>query len=183
MTYDPARDAEFLLHHPLLDIFGDSPLRSTAPVGGPSIEADEILVLVDFQTLFRAVNDSPTILAAKLQVSEAVAAGRPIVVLEFTGRGPTHPFVAELLLRYDRVVVRSKMVWDGGDLVLEACAHHNFRAPRFKVIGVNTNECVQATAETLAKQAVVTVVKSACNSDKCNDWDAIAAIPNVVLTD
>jgi nicotinamidase-related amidase len=182
MTYDPARDVELYLH-PLLDVFGDPPLRSTAPVDGTLIEADEILVLVDFQTLFRAVNDSPTVRAAKQQVEEAVAAGRPIVVLEYTGRGPTHPFVAALLLCYERLAVRSKATWDGGELVLEACRHHNFRAPTFTVIGVNTNECVQATVETLAKTAGVKVVKSACNSDKCNDWDVFESIPNVVLTD
>ncbi len=140
---------------------------SRVDVAHPS--GDTTLVVVDMQPKFMA-SKFPRILAAvQLQIKKAIAAGWSVVVLEFENHGATHlSLMNHLVGQYDRHQVASKNEDDGAEVVLEVCHAHRFGDNKFRVCGVNTNACVEATVLGLLDrqpQCQVELAIEACAND------------------
>ena len=151
------------------------------------------LVVVDMQPDFSASNDPNTRTAVEWEVRKAIKRGLPVVVLEIPyfspidedGLEPTHRSIMNLLSGYKRYQVVQKRWSDGSSHVISSCEDHMYGQQRFRVCGVNTDECVLQTVLGLARRlpmSKIKVVKNACNAAVDRDcWDKFLVAPNVKL--
>ena len=133
------------------------------------------LLIVDMQPYFDAANHKATISNIVEEIEKAKKQRIGIVILEFSGYGPTHAKIKKALVRYSRVAVYQKCDDDGSVEARRAAKKRGFDPDHWRVCGVNTDCCVAATVTgLLSKGCKVDVVCRACNSDagKAYSWDA-----------
>lgn len=125
------------------------------------------LVVVDMQAKFDASLEHKVQEHCKRAIAKAVKNKAAIVFVEFAHYGPTLPNLTKVTRGYDKVYHATKRDWDGSSQVLELVKKHNLFANKFRVCGVYTECCVQATVEGLhqeTKHAKIQLIESACNS-------------------
>ena len=168
---------------------GSVPTSSLVPA--PSLSSSPYtLVIVDMQPGFPASNQVTTIRACEQLILESVRLGYPIVVLEFEPTsmlGTTHGQLMRKLEggRYNKYVVETKRADNGAPEVLRACQSRGFATRTFRVCGVNTHACVQATVTGLASaepSAIIQVIQEACNDGGGSLWSAFQRLDNVLLS-
>lgn len=125
------------------------------------------LVVVDMQAKFPRSLEGTTLLHCKRAVQKAIKNRADIVFLEFNNYGPTLPALTKLTQGYDRVFHASKGDWDGSPQTLLLAKQHNLRTNKFRVCGVYTECCVDATLEGLRKKkplAKIELIHKACGA-------------------
>ncbi len=129
------------------------------------------LVVIDMQQGFPAARDAVLQQNVYQEICAAKASGCAIVFLEFVSvypdYGTTFRMLAELVNGYARSTVVTKSDDDGSKQVIEACHQGSYTMKKFRLVGVNIDMCVLATAKGLVAelpQGRVVVVKEACNS-------------------
>lgn len=156
-------------------------------VGNPVWRVPYTLVIVDMQTWFKGARDEQTIDACMRQIGRAIRAQCPIIVLELkpiSQCGTTDRRLLAMLKNYIKHTVVLKDKNDGSAEVLAACQRHHFGTRSFRICGVNTHACVQATVSGLASKCCYSqleVVREACNDCMGNQWERFDCAPNVVL--
>ena len=122
------------------------------------------LVVLDVQVYFEAASSFKLISNCKREIRKAINNKAPILLVEYINCGRTSDEILEVLSKYDNKFIVIKTTDDGSFKILEAIAH--FHLPnKIRLIGVNTNACVYATAKGLVKKSCeVNVIADACNS-------------------
>ena len=76
--------------------------------------------------------------------------------------------------------MRAKAQMDGSDRVVDVCLKEGYQPQLFRVCGVKSRACVEATAVGLATRfphSIVEVLTGACNQDNGNDWSIWNGFP------
>ncbi len=131
------------------------------------------LVVVDMQTQFRASRKRKTINACKEAIVQAINDEAIIVFLEFLGCGRTMKSLFDLTDTYENVFFVRKEGCDGSAeiKILNDVLH----VEHFKVVGVNTDMCVEETVfgiNEVYPEAVIEIIEQGCNSE-CNHEQGI----------
>jgi nicotinamidase-related amidase len=142
------------------------------------------LVVVDMQEYFVDTNKKLVVKNCIKEVESAVKNNAHIVFLEYDGHEGTLPIFMEPVNNYHSFAVKKKCDDDGSAEVQKAVHENGFMVGRFRVIGVNTDWCVQATVRGIRKRfpnSFVEVVKDAChsNDDHARGIRMIRSIGNV----
>ena len=172
----------------------------------PALSAEigrNILVVVDMQMGFQAALEPWLLDAVEAEVCQANQAMWSIVALEFLCANPlrfygnTHDRIVraaqtkaaktkaalpqkEKADDRQRFFMRAKAQMDGSDRVLDVCMKEDYQPRLFRVCGVKSRACVEATAVGLARrfpQSNVEVLTHACNQDDGNDWSVWNGFP------
>jgi nicotinamidase-related amidase len=146
---------------------------------------ENILVVVDMQVGFTAALEPWLLDVVEAEVRRANEASWSIIALEFLCPNPlrfygnTHDRVVkaaqtrkENAADRQRFFMRAKAQMDGSDRVLDVCQKEGYQPKLFRVCGVKSRACVEATAVGLATRfpdSTVEVLTSACNQDGGND--------------
>jgi len=125
------------------------------------------LVVVDMQAMFpdslgKRVQDN-----CKRAIRKAVKNKAAIIFVEYKGYGPTLPCLTKLAKDYKKVYHTIKDKWDGSVQSINLVTKHNLVGSKFKVCGVYTDCCVQATVEGLSKlrpASKINLLSKACAS-------------------
>lgn len=163
-----------------------------------------ILVVVDMQVGFAAALEPWLLDAVEAEICRANQASWSIIALEFLCPNPlrfygnthdriflaAHTSVAQRKAKADerqRFFMRAKAQMDGSDRVVDVCQKEGYEPNLFRVCGVKSRACVEATAVGLATrfpQSMVEVLTSACNQDDGNDeriWTGFPVMANLRL--
>ncbi len=109
------------------------------------------------------------------------------MLVEYEGCSDTNAKVREALLglKVGKELVEVKKKQNGGGKeVIAACEGAGIPTERFRVIGVYTNQCVEATVAgllNLRPESRVEVVRRACWPSKFNYWMRFAKTKRVLL--
>lgn len=160
----------------------------------------QILVVVDMQVGFAAALAASALDAVEAEVCRANQASWSIVALEFLSANPlcfygnTHERVVRAAQTRkqtaddrQRFFMRAKAQMDGSDRVVDVCLKEAYEPALFRVCGVKSRGCVEATAVGLARrfpQSMVEVLTAACNQDNGNDrsiWHGFPVMANLRL--
>jgi len=146
---------------------------------------DTVLVVIDMQPRFLPDEGdlhSPEAMRAlsgvAREITRAMRRGMPIILVEYKGYQPTHPYLMRLLIEtgYERFKVVKKSQMDGSKAVIFGCRLLKLKSPlRFRVCGTYTHYCVEETVLGLARKrarSVINVVMSACTDPGGNRWFA-----------
>jgi nicotinamidase-related amidase len=125
------------------------------------------LVVVDMQAMFpdslgKRVQDN-----CKRAIRKAVKNKAAIIFVEYKNYGPTLPCLTKLAKNYKKVYHTTKSQWDGSANAIRLVTKHNLVGSKFKVCGVYTECCVQATVEGLSKlrpTSKINLLSKACSS-------------------
>lgn len=134
------------------------------------------LVVVDMQAKFPRSLQGDTLLHCKRAVRKAIKNRAAIVFLEFSGHGPTLPALTKLTKGYDRVYHATKSDWDGSMQTLYLAKTHRLNTSKFRVCGVYTECCVDATLQGLrAKKpkAKMEMLHKACGATAASEQKRI----------
>lgn len=104
-------------------------------------------------------------------VQTAIRANAPIIVVEYAGKGPTHPDIREVLKNYKNCTTVQKPSWDGSNQVRQSLEKKwGMKDPvPVKICGLYTDCCVKATANSLAYAGyTVKIIEEACHSTPVN---------------
>jgi len=126
------------------------------------------LVVVDMQPNFSASNGRRVRKNCLREIKRAMKDGAHIIFLEYIGHGVTLPELMKPVNDYQYYCVKSKSDDDGSAEVQEAVFEKGFMIGRFRMIGINTDWCVRATAAGLRNRfpnSFVEVVEDACDSN------------------
>lgn len=160
-------------------------------------EGDCVLVVVDMQMEFSAALAPWLLDAVEAEIEKARKASWAIVALELFTFEPLH-FYGNTHVRLIKAVqprkenaqdpprffMRAKSSMDGTSRVIDVCEKQGFAPKRFRVCGVKSRHCVQATALGLAHafpDSLIEVVKAACNQDLPHDWSTFPVVENLRL--
>lgn len=143
------------------------------------------LVVVDMQETWPAANDPRTRSNVASEIKLAVGLGCPVIYcwVPYWGCNDsfprTHSDLLALTLHHPHAEVDKCHGNDGSPSVLHVCAQRGFPQHRFRVVGVNTSDCVLKLVHGLLArrpQLQVTVVQNACNClYKPDCWDQFPA--------
>jgi hypothetical protein len=172
-----------------------APLPAQATVLGRNI-----LVVVDMQVGFAAALEPWLLDAVEAEVRRANQDSWSIVALEFLCANPlrfygdTHDRVVEAARTRkekaddpQRFFMRAKAQMDGSERLLDVCLKEGYQPQLFRVCGVKSRACVEATAVGLATRfprSMVEVLTYACNQDNGNDesiWNGFPLMANLRL--
>lgn len=128
------------------------------------------LVVVDIQAQFKAATKPHVRLNAIREITLAMERQAGILFLEFNMFGETLPDVVAPVMqaRYKRSITAIKDERDGSVFVRKAVQDRAFYSEWFRVVGVNTDQCVLETVRGIRAwfpQARIEVVADACESD------------------
>lgn len=140
-----------------------------------------VLVVSDMQTGFEATKHGGVLDAVVALLAEAMESNTPIILLRFAGHGPILDRILKQLEGYALCAEGIKHRMNGADLVAAICRHNGWDASVIKLCGVNTFECVAATAENLVIElpdSIVEIQPKACN-DKVIGWLAFPQHPHI----
>ncbi len=159
-----------------------------------------ILVVVDMQVGFAAALEPWLLDAVEAEICRANQASWSIIALEFLCPNPlrfygdTHDRVIDAARTRkekaddpQRFFMRAKAQMDGSDRVLDVCLKEGYQPQLFRVCGVKSRACVEATAVGLATRfpgSIVELLTGACNQDNGNDrsvWNDFPVMPNLRL--
>lgn len=123
------------------------------------------LVVVDMQHGFPASKNSATRNAAAEYIQEAVDDGAFIIFLEFDGYGKTWSKLVRICKGYEKFRVLTKIENDGSYHVHSFLKYMRKKHIPIRLLGVNTNFCVQDTAKGLASKGYkdITLLFRGCN--------------------
>ncbi|CAN5194490.1 hypothetical protein BH11CYA1_BH11CYA1_23550 [soil metagenome] len=175
-------------------------LSATPPAAVGTELGSRILVVVDMQVGFTAALEPWLLDAVEAEICRANQALWSIIALEFLCANPlrffgnTHDRVIRAAQTRkenaddrQRFFMRAKAQMDGSDRVLDVCLKESYVPQLFRVCGVKSRACVEATAVGLATRfpnSMVEVLTGACNQDLGNDWSTwsdFPAMPNIRL--
>lgn len=136
------------------------------------------LVIIDMQRGFPAACNERTLKAVIREIRQAKRNNRIIFVVELSSdiccAGLTHENIRRAYCGYDHVYKVEKFITDGTWALTTPAAEKDGYGPsipeitkckRLRIVGVNTDCCVQATALGLKKKGYkVEVVSDACHS-------------------
>ena len=143
------------------------------------------LIIIDMQVGFPASHNEHTLAAVIREIKQAQRIDRPIFLVEVSQDiwptvGPTHPDILEALRGYDKWWTVEKSGTDGSfalttpevECVGDGPAiHDHTKCNRLRMVGINTDCCVQATACSLKHLGFdVEVVADACHSQYNHLW-------------
>lgn len=142
------------------------------------------LVVVDMQDYFPAARGSTVQENCLREVKKAIQDRAGVIVLEYKHCGETIPAIAGLLKEYSRYERKVKDNDDGSRQVINSLRKRKF-SQNLRVVGVNTDCCVNATVQSLSRKRVarIRVVADACNStiDHGAGLDGMKRLPNVSI--
>ncbi|MFA7341242.1 MAG: hypothetical protein WC028_30950 [Candidatus Obscuribacterales bacterium] len=168
---------------------------STAP---DSALGRNLLVVVDMQVDFAAALEPWLLDAVEAEICRANQASWSIIALEFLCPNPlrfygnTHDRIFQAAQTgaartkkakaddRQRFFMRVKAQMDGSDRVVDVCLKEGYQPQLFRVCGVKSRACVEATAVGLATRfpnSIVEVLTGACNQDNGNDWSIWNGFP------
>lgn len=175
-------------------------LKAVPPLAQTTALGSNILVVVDMQVGFTAALEPWLLDAVEAEVRRANQDFWSIVALEFLCANPlrfygdTHDRVVDAARTKkekaddpQRFFMRAKAQMDGSERVLDVCLKEGYQPRLFRVCGVKSRACVEATAVGLATrfpQSMVEVLTSACNQDNGNDesnWNSFPVMANLTL--
>src|SRR5574338_26661 len=134
------------------------------------------LVVVDMQAKFPRSLEGDTLLHCKRAVRKAIKNRAAIVFLEFSNYGPTLPALTKLTENYDRVYHATKGEWDGSMQTLHLAQVHRLNTSKFRICGVYTECCVDATIQGLRSKkpnAKMEMIHKACGASHDSDQKRI----------
>jgi hypothetical protein len=167
-------------------------LRTTLPSALNDQNAGEIVhVINDMQPVFSASNKESVLLANIAEIQLAMRLSHPIIFVEYDPiwSGKTHECLVALVEDYSRKVFVTKSTDrefhrrvrgeknlphaadDGSEQIIEGCIEGGFSPSEFRFTGVNADVCILKTVGSLRlllPQTPITIVTSACNSEKGN---------------
>lgn len=140
------------------------------------------LLVIDVQPYFNAANNRRVIRNCRREIRQAIEDKAGILLIEFLGCGRSNTGIAKMISNYDRAFVIIKGQDDGSSEVVAAIEHFNLPKTKIKVIGVNTNACVQSTVMGLTRlrtnsKLSISVVADACYS--VSEDDHIIGLQNL----
>lgn len=148
------------------------------------------LVVVDMQAKFPRSLEGDTLLHCKRAVQKAIKNKADIVFLEFSNYGPTLPALTKLTKNYKRAYHATKGEWDGSMQTLHLANEFGLNTNKFRVCGVYTECCVEATLDGLrAKKplAKMEFLHKACgashDSDQRRIVSRVSKLKNVRVVD
>lgn len=124
------------------------------------------LVVIDMQEQFTAYLKAKA--GTVSAINQAMQDKAGIVLVEFTGFGPTIKELTKLVDGYARVTTVQKNSPGGGMQVMRAIKDNKFPASVLKICGVNTDQCVLSTVTDLVRlspKSRMHVIEKACNTD------------------
>ncbi len=152
-----------------------------------------LLVVVDMQVGFAAALEPWLLDSVEAEICRANQASWSIIALEFLCPNPlrfygnTHDRVVEAARTRkekandpQRFFMRAKAQMDGSDRVVDVCLKEGYQPQLFRVCGVKSRACVEATAVGLATRfphSIVEVLTGACSQDNGNDWSIWNGFP------
>jgi len=142
------------------------------------------LVIIDMQVNFPAAQNVKTVTAVIREINQAKRNNRPIFLVEISPGcmpcGPSHPEILAALRGYDNWHRVEKYGSDGTPALTTPQAESIGDGPaiseitsckRIRIVGVNTDCCVQMTALGLKGSGYnVDVVTDACHSQYDHTW-------------
>lgn len=144
------------------------------------------LVVVDMQDGFVAARGKKVQDQTKRAIKNAMKDRASIIFVEFAGQGPTYPCLTQLTKTYDKVHTVVKQGWDGSRESMEVIKKFKLSSKRFKVCGVYTECCVDATVQGLASAiptSKIKVLEKACwstdNTDHQRGLSSMLSLKNV----
>jgi len=144
------------------------------------------LVVVDMQAQFPDSMDKRVQENCKRAIRKAVKDKAAIIFLEYDDYGPTLPCLTSLAKKYKKAYHAVKCEWDGSPQSLNLIKKYKLADSHFKVCGVYTECCVQATVYGLSNKfpkSKINLLGGACNSwsetSHKNGLDMMKKIPNV----
>lgn len=168
-------------------------LKAVEPLAQTTVLGSRILVVVDMQVGFTAALEPWLLDAVEAEVHRANQNSWSIVALEFLCANPlrffgdTHDRVVEAARTKkekaddpQRFFMRAKAQMDGSERVLDVCLKEGYHPQLFRICGVKSRACVEATAVGLATRfphSTVEVLTGACNQDNGNDESIWAGFP------
>lgn len=122
------------------------------------------LVVIDMQTAYEVAR--PIIGEVIALIEQAKRDQAPIVIVEYNGSGPTYLEILRATESYMPSCRIAKKGFGGGQEVLAACQERGYPTSEFRVCGVYSDCCVQATCEQIAEAvnnlAKIEVYRRAC---------------------
>jgi nicotinamidase-related amidase len=134
------------------------------------------LIVVDMQASFKKVDDPILLGNVKKHVYRAIKKNTPIVLVEYNGKGKTHPHIMAILDDYENYEIVRKKEWDGSRLVTKVLRNRWGIKPQrtVRMCGLYTHACVAKTAEGLSDEGYkVRVIEEACYAAKDNHLDQL----------
>jgi len=127
------------------------------------------LVCIDMQQYFTAANGEKVQRACVREIKQAMKKGATILFVEYDNYGPTLPLLTDLVkkAKYKKVHYLVKDADGGGAIIADYLRKRHLTRSNIRVVGVNTNYCVQATVEGLnhyLNNSYFHIVADACAS-------------------
>jgi hypothetical protein len=134
-----------------------------------------VLVVMDMMLEFKASRDPETQAAVAAEIRRARAASQAIIFVEYAGgSSKTYRNLLDLVQGYKLWCVVEKHSDSGAEEVFEACMDNGYCPENFRIVGVNADGCIFATAEGLCaklRNCHIDVVEGACHTDSgWNNW-------------
>ncbi len=149
------------------------------------MQVESALVVVDMQPIYLTREDHALIERVGLLIDKAIAAGQPIVLLEYAGKGRTCIELIRRLEGYALVRTKQKYGWGGAAETMEAFADMGVSPLSVSVCGVYTEQCVAQTVLGLVYNLpgnAIDVLTAACLSiASAYDWSKFPVAGNVNL--
>lgn len=125
------------------------------------------LIVIDMQDFFGVSNNMRVTKNCKREIKESIVNNGHILFVEFSGCGDTLNILTDLCTGYKKVHYVSKWSDDGSSQIANELAAHKIPAKNIRVIGINTDCCVQSTVTGLHDifpKSKIEVVADACAS-------------------
>jgi len=126
------------------------------------------LIIVDMQPYFGGSQEPWLIDNIQREIRSAKKCGDGIIILEYEGCGRTDKRVLRTLGKYPKGLVRYKDDCDGSEIAVETMEARKFDTTKVKIVGVETDACVEATIMGLSyllPSADIILVADACNHE------------------
>lgn len=131
-------------------------------------------IVIDVQPTFPAANRPNLVVGVTRELMAAMKQKAHILVVEYRHCDPTHSALMAMLKDYPNYAKITKPGDDGGREVFKSLGKLGFPTKHLRVCGVNTDCCVQATVNTLAKllpDSKFELVKNACEWSGSGKYD------------
>lgn len=126
-----------------------------------------VLCIIDMQTEFWASASKPVVRNVLREIDSAKYNGWTIFVVEFMGYGRTRTKILSALKDYCNTYLVEKIRCDGAGDISRVALSVDIEVSGMRICGVNTDQCVAHTANTLAEHNPTIpfeIVLDACNS-------------------